>query len=214
MRRFRDPRRGDRRARPRAAPSPWRVGTASADDIVLIAGKGHEPYQEIDGVRHAFDDTRVAQCGAGGARMKPLRSSQSRAWREAACSATTRWSTPVADRHPHAAAGRGAVRRARGRALRRRTTIVAARGRQGAAAALVSRGNRHSPPQVVVADTERALGELAAAMQRSAAARCVAHHRQQRQDQVKSLLLASSRASATPTPTRATATTRSACRWR
>jgi len=27
---------------------------------VLIAGKGHEPYQEIDGIRHPFDDTDVA----------------------------------------------------------------------------------------------------------------------------------------------------------
>ena len=33
------------------------------DDIVLIAGKGHEPYQEIEGIRHPFDDTAVArQC--------------------------------------------------------------------------------------------------------------------------------------------------------
>ncbi|HPB05751.1 MAG TPA: UDP-N-acetylmuramoyl-L-alanyl-D-glutamate--2,6-diaminopimelate ligase, partial [Prolixibacteraceae bacterium] len=25
-------------------------------DIILIAGKGHEPYQEIMGVKHHFDD--------------------------------------------------------------------------------------------------------------------------------------------------------------
>ena len=29
---------------------------ASPGDIVLIAGKGHEKYQEINGVRHHFDD--------------------------------------------------------------------------------------------------------------------------------------------------------------
>ena len=29
---------------------------ASVGDIVLIAGKGHETYQEICGVRHHFDD--------------------------------------------------------------------------------------------------------------------------------------------------------------
>lgn len=29
---------------------------ATTGDIVLIAGKGHEPYQEINGVRHHFDD--------------------------------------------------------------------------------------------------------------------------------------------------------------
>jgi UDP-N-acetylmuramoyl-L-alanyl-D-glutamate--2,6-diaminopimelate ligase len=28
---------------------------------VLIAGKGHEPYQEVAGVRHPFDDTTVAR---------------------------------------------------------------------------------------------------------------------------------------------------------
>ena len=37
------------------------IGEAGPDDIVLIAGKGHEPYQEIDGVRHDFDDTSVAR---------------------------------------------------------------------------------------------------------------------------------------------------------
>lgn len=33
---------------------------ASADDIVVIAGKGHEIYQEIKGVKHPFDDRKVA----------------------------------------------------------------------------------------------------------------------------------------------------------
>ncbi|MEM9283802.1 MAG: UDP-N-acetylmuramoyl-L-alanyl-D-glutamate--2,6-diaminopimelate ligase [Verrucomicrobiota bacterium] len=33
---------------------------AEERDIVLIAGKGHESYQEIHGVRHDFDDRRVA----------------------------------------------------------------------------------------------------------------------------------------------------------
>jgi UDP-N-acetylmuramoyl-L-alanyl-D-glutamate--2,6-diaminopimelate ligase len=30
-------------------------------DIVLIAGKGHEDYQEIQGVRHPFDDRKIAR---------------------------------------------------------------------------------------------------------------------------------------------------------
>lgn len=29
------------------------------EDIVLVAGKGHEKYQEIQGVKHEFDDKRV-----------------------------------------------------------------------------------------------------------------------------------------------------------
>lgn len=32
------------------------VSMAEANDIILIAGKGHEKYQEINGVRHDFDD--------------------------------------------------------------------------------------------------------------------------------------------------------------
>lgn len=29
---------------------------AQPGDVVLIAGKGHEDYQEIEGVKHHFDD--------------------------------------------------------------------------------------------------------------------------------------------------------------
>ncbi|HAT80099.1 MAG TPA: UDP-N-acetylmuramoyl-L-alanyl-D-glutamate--2,6-diaminopimelate ligase [Flavobacterium sp.] len=32
---------------------------AQANDIILIAGKGHETYQEIQGVRHNFDDMKI-----------------------------------------------------------------------------------------------------------------------------------------------------------
>lgn len=32
---------------------------AKADDVILIAGKGHENYQEIKGVKHHFDDKEV-----------------------------------------------------------------------------------------------------------------------------------------------------------
>ncbi|MFL6592288.1 MAG: UDP-N-acetylmuramoyl-L-alanyl-D-glutamate--2,6-diaminopimelate ligase [Luteimonas sp.] len=46
--------------RDRAAAIERAVGTARAGDIVLVAGKGHEPYQEIGGVRHPFDDAQVA----------------------------------------------------------------------------------------------------------------------------------------------------------
>ncbi|MBV6340768.1 UDP-N-acetylmuramoyl-L-alanyl-D-glutamate--2,6-diaminopimelate ligase [Candidatus Magnetobacterium casense] len=34
---------------------------AGAGDVVLIAGKGHETYQEVRGVRYPFDDREVAQ---------------------------------------------------------------------------------------------------------------------------------------------------------
>jgi len=35
------------------------VSMAKANDIILVAGKGHETYQEIKGVRHHFDDKEV-----------------------------------------------------------------------------------------------------------------------------------------------------------
>lgn len=37
------------------------VKLAKQGDIVLVAGKGHENYQEIAGVKHPFDDALVAQ---------------------------------------------------------------------------------------------------------------------------------------------------------
>jgi UDP-N-acetylmuramoyl-L-alanyl-D-glutamate--2,6-diaminopimelate ligase len=46
--------------RDRAAAIARAIGAAGPGDIVLIAGKGHEPYQEIGGVRHPFDDVEVA----------------------------------------------------------------------------------------------------------------------------------------------------------
>jgi UDP-N-acetylmuramoyl-L-alanyl-D-glutamate--2,6-diaminopimelate ligase len=34
---------------------------AQPGDVVLIAGKGHEDYQEIQGVKHHFDDREVVR---------------------------------------------------------------------------------------------------------------------------------------------------------
>ena len=34
---------------------------AQAGDILLIAGKGHEKYQEINGVKHDFDDFQLTE---------------------------------------------------------------------------------------------------------------------------------------------------------
>ncbi len=46
--------------RDRRAAIEQAIAEAGADDIVLIAGKGHETYQEIQGVKHPFDDLAVA----------------------------------------------------------------------------------------------------------------------------------------------------------
>ncbi|HET6599482.1 MAG TPA: UDP-N-acetylmuramoyl-L-alanyl-D-glutamate--2,6-diaminopimelate ligase, partial [Burkholderiaceae bacterium] len=37
------------------------VRNADARDVILIAGKGHEDYQEIGGVRHPFSDVEEAR---------------------------------------------------------------------------------------------------------------------------------------------------------
>ena len=37
------------------------LNLAGPDDILLVAGKGHEKYQEIKGVKHPFDDKKVLE---------------------------------------------------------------------------------------------------------------------------------------------------------
>lgn len=37
------------------------IAQATVRDVILLAGKGHEPYQEIAGVRHPFSDLAVAR---------------------------------------------------------------------------------------------------------------------------------------------------------
>jgi len=45
------------------------VANADERDVILIAGKGHEPYQEIAGVRHPFSDIDVAKSALAGRRQ-------------------------------------------------------------------------------------------------------------------------------------------------
>ena len=47
--------------RDRAEAIDSAIATAHAGDVVLIAGKGHEPYQDVQGIKHPFDDSQVAQ---------------------------------------------------------------------------------------------------------------------------------------------------------
>jgi UDP-N-acetylmuramoyl-L-alanyl-D-glutamate--2,6-diaminopimelate ligase len=37
------------------------VSLAKPFDILLVAGKGHEKYQDIKGVKHPFDDKAILQ---------------------------------------------------------------------------------------------------------------------------------------------------------
>ncbi len=45
----------------RAAAIRVAISGASAGDVVVIAGKGHEKYQDINGVQHHFDDVEQVQ---------------------------------------------------------------------------------------------------------------------------------------------------------
>jgi UDP-N-acetylmuramoyl-L-alanyl-D-glutamate--2,6-diaminopimelate ligase len=51
--------------RDRAAAIGMAIERARAGDVVLIAGKGHETYQESAGVKHPFDDFKVASAALG-----------------------------------------------------------------------------------------------------------------------------------------------------
>ncbi|MFT5953021.1 MAG: UDP-N-acetylmuramoyl-L-alanyl-D-glutamate--2,6-diaminopimelate ligase, partial [Bacteroidia bacterium] len=35
------------------------ISLSNTGDVILVAGKGHETYQEINGVRHPFDDKEI-----------------------------------------------------------------------------------------------------------------------------------------------------------
>jgi UDP-N-acetylmuramoyl-L-alanyl-D-glutamate--2,6-diaminopimelate ligase len=35
------------------------INLSQTGDVILVAGKGHETYQEIDGMRYPFDDKEV-----------------------------------------------------------------------------------------------------------------------------------------------------------
>jgi len=41
------------------------IATARRGDVVLVAGKGHEQYQEIRGVRRRFSDRAVVRAALG-----------------------------------------------------------------------------------------------------------------------------------------------------
>jgi len=51
----------------RAAAIDHAIRSAQPGDVVLIAGKGHEDYQEIKGVKLPFSDIEVAARALGSA---------------------------------------------------------------------------------------------------------------------------------------------------
>ncbi|MBK9018894.1 MAG: UDP-N-acetylmuramoyl-L-alanyl-D-glutamate--2,6-diaminopimelate ligase [Sulfuritalea sp.] len=55
------------------------IATADARDVILLAGKGHEPYQEVAGTRHPYSDLDAAKSALAGPRSGvPGRQSKAR----------------------------------------------------------------------------------------------------------------------------------------
>ena len=52
------------------------VAEAGAADVVLVAGKGHEDYQEINGVKHHFSDSEVVREAFNERRVRMLRAAE------------------------------------------------------------------------------------------------------------------------------------------
>ena len=48
------------------------VGLAGDDDVVLVAGKGHETYQEVEGHRYAMSDVEQSRLALGGPSGRPV----------------------------------------------------------------------------------------------------------------------------------------------
>ena len=46
------------------------IAEANSNDVIVVAGKGHEPYQEIAGVRHPYSDVSTVSGALGRRRMR------------------------------------------------------------------------------------------------------------------------------------------------
>ncbi|HSC62880.1 MAG TPA: UDP-N-acetylmuramoyl-L-alanyl-D-glutamate--2,6-diaminopimelate ligase, partial [Caldimonas sp.] len=165
------------------------VGSAAAEDVVLIAGKGHEDYQDVGGARLPFSDAEQAAAALA------ARASGAIATAPARAAPTTTMMTlgDAARMLPDArvvGSATTAISRVHSdtRSVAPGDLFVALRGERfdahayladakaaGAVAALAERGLEEAAlPGLVVADSRRALGELAAAWRRGFAMPLVA----------------------------------------
>lgn len=142
----------------RATAIKHAVQSARSGDIVLVAGKGHEDYQEIAGVKMPFSDAAVvlAALGAAGPMMKL---SEAATALNAALLGDDAVFGSVGSDSRNIEAGQLFV------ALKGANfdgnAFAAAAINTGAAAVLVSDAATTARPALVVDDTHRALGELA-----------------------------------------------------
>jgi murE/murF fusion protein len=141
----------------RAGAIKLAVQSARSGDIVLVAGKGHEDYQEIAGVKTPFSDVAVAQAALHGESMMQLSEVVS-ALNAKLLGADVAFDSVGSD----------------SRNIQARQLFVALKGEnfdgnsyateainKGAAAVLVSDSATAARPALVVNDTRLALGELA-----------------------------------------------------
>ncbi|MEO5843793.1 MAG: UDP-N-acetylmuramoyl-tripeptide--D-alanyl-D-alanine ligase, partial [Caldimonas sp.] len=159
------------------------IGSADAADVVLIAGKGHEDYQDVAGARVPFSDAAQAEKalaargaaadGSAPAARSPARSAAMMTLDDAARmlpgarivgSATTQIARVHSDTR---SVGPGDLFVAlRGERFDAHAYLAEAKA-GGAVAALAERGLEETAlPGLVVEDSRRALGELAAAWRR------------------------------------------------
>ncbi len=147
------------------------VGSAAGADVVLIAGKGHEEYQDIGGVRFPFSDARQA----AGALASWLPAEQRPPAPMATLGELARLlpaarlvgdaATPILRVHSdtRSVAPGDLFVALRGERFDAHDFLAAAKA-AGAVAALAERGlDAAGLPGLVVADTRAALGDLAAA---------------------------------------------------
>jgi len=147
------------------------VFQAGPDDVVLLAGKGHEAYQEIDGVRHPFSDVEQAEAVLAAYRAAPTAGGLMTVADAAQAMRGVVHGEAGADRVAFSHAGSDSRNVAAGELFFALSgerfdghAYVCAAHEAGAVAAVVQRPvDGAGMPQVVVADTRRALGDLAAA---------------------------------------------------
>lgn len=142
----------------RAAAIKQAVQSAQGGDIVLVAGKGHEDYQEISGVRTPFSDAAVAQAALNDYASMMQLAEAARALNAKLLGADVAFASVGSDSR-NIQAGQLFV------AIKGDNfdgnTFAAEAINKGAAAALVSDAATAARPALLVNDTRLALGELA-----------------------------------------------------
>jgi len=144
---------------------------AGPEDVILVAGKGHEAYQEIGGVRHPFSDVEQAELALAAYRVDPAAAGLMTLADAARAMRGVVHGETGADYVVFGCVGSDSRNVARGELFVALSgerfdghAYVRAARDAGAVAAVVQRPVEDAGmPQIVVADTRRALGDLAAA---------------------------------------------------